>query len=515
MFLLDNNKNDFGSELNDGVKCGNNRRLIGYVPSWISRPFTAKQAKLLTNAIYAFAEMDSNGNLKLPEGVLSQKRLNELLDAREAHVEKGLDFKVQFAVGGWANSEHFSSVLNDVDSRQFFIGEIERIIEKYNFDGVDIDWEYPITGGAVQGIQEDRVNYVTFLRELRQKLGENRLISIAAAAGTEAFTGFDVKNIVQFVDWINVMSYDFFGAWDSKWGSYVGPNAPLYHSAPPGYSGKLNVDWALRQYTCNGKQSNKIVMGVPFYGRYWSKTVDGKDPDNFPLFRMAELDDGIYGGALAYSEILDEWKIESDSAYNKFWDARSKTPWAIKNGLVLTYDNEKSIEAKVKYANEHNLAGVMIWAISQDSKDNKLLETAYKSLCHVSVGNENTYKCNPLGEEIRWWTLTEDKDKAGMCGKNAPLYKGKRFLSYAKKQKYRNDIMRVFCNMPDEFYAVCDPDDPGYSCCSASGFCGTGSNSCDCPNCIDYGKHPELLIKEPVRPSRPVEWHVGFDIAET
>lgn len=85
-----------------------------------------------------------------------------------------------------------------------------------------------------EGIAADKENYVTFLRELRAKLGIDRLISIAGGAGTEAFNGFDVPNIVKYVDWIGVMSYDFFGAWDSQWGAYVGPNAPLYHSAPPG-----------------------------------------------------------------------------------------------------------------------------------------------------------------------------------------------------------------------------------------------------------------------------------------
>lgn len=84
------------------------------------------------------------------------------------------------------------------------------------------------------GISADKENYVIFLRELRQKLGDDRLISIAAGAGQEAFTGYDVPNILKYVDWINVMTYDFFGAWDSQWGAYVGPNSPLHYSAPSG-----------------------------------------------------------------------------------------------------------------------------------------------------------------------------------------------------------------------------------------------------------------------------------------
>lgn len=427
--LLSNTLGTLESQLKDlihGKKCGHHRRLIGYVPNWSLRSFSAEQAMYLTNAIYSFVEMNSSGHLKIPDGLVSVKRLNELMTARRVHIENGKDFKVSFAIGGWEDSKYFSLVLNRDASRNLFINEIERIIETYDFDGVDIDWEYPITGGAVQGIPEDRENYVTFLRALRQKLGRNRLLSIAAGAGQESFTGFDVKNILKYVDWIGVMSYDFFGAWDSQWGAYVGPNAPLYHSAPPGYSGKLNVNWAMKQYTCIGAQPNKIVMGIPFYGRFWYKTVAGKDEKNYPIFRTAEMDSshGTYGGSAAYWELLDEWNINGNAVYEKHWDKRSMTPWAINNGLFVTYDNEKSIAAKVQYANGHNLVGVMIWAVDQDSTDHELLGTVFNSLCDDSVGNANTFKCNPLGTEKRWWTLVEDKDKAGACGKNAPLYKG-------------------------------------------------------------------------------------------
>lgn len=368
--------------------------------------------------------MDSNGRLKLPNGLGSRQRLKELMIARRVHIAKGLDFKVSFAIGGWEDSKYFSHVLRRPDLRNVFIAEIQKMLTQYDFDGVDIDWEYPVTGGAVQGIPEDRENYVAFLRDLRAKLGKNRLISIAAGAGQEAFTGYDVKNIIKYVDWIGVMSYDFFGAWESKWGAFVGPNAPLFHSAPPGYSGKLNVDYAMKKYSCSGKQLQKIVMGIPFYGRFWAKTIPGKYPNDYPNFRTAENSNGKYGGEVTYRQLQYSWKINSDSTYKKYWDDRSKTPWAMKDSLIVTYDNEKSIAAKVKYANSRNIGGVMIWSIDHDDDNQKLLETVSKNLCHVSVGNTNTFQCNPLGDEKRWWTWTDDKDKAGMCGKNAPLYKG-------------------------------------------------------------------------------------------
>jgi len=101
-------------------------------------------------------------------------------------------------------------------------------MQENSFDGVDIDWEFPVTGGAVDGIAADRQNNVEFRRGLRAKLGPASLISIASAAGSDAGRGFNLKEIVNNVDCIGVMTYNFNGAWESRWGEFVGPNAPAH-----------------------------------------------------------------------------------------------------------------------------------------------------------------------------------------------------------------------------------------------------------------------------------------------
>lgn len=242
---------------------------------------------------------------------------------------------------------------------------------------------------------------------------------------------------------------------------------------------------------CAGKETKKIVVGIPFYGRFWYKTSIAENP-KYPLYRKAEkLNNDTYGGSAAYWQIVDEWNVENNPAYETHWDDLSKTPWATDGQLVLSYDNAESIAQKVQFANEHSLGGVMIWSVDQDDMSYKLLNAVFSGACHTSISDNgaNTFKCNPIGSEKRWWTWLEDEDKAGMCGKNAPLYKG--------------------------YYPLCDPDDPGYSCCSGTGFCGSGDTFCDCPKCVDYGENPELIVKEPVKPSRPIKWHIGFDLAKS
>ncbi|CAA9997852.1 unnamed protein product, partial [Nesidiocoris tenuis] len=461
----------------------NGRRVIGYLASWAKKSMSVNQAARFTNLIYAFVRMDADGGLTIPTDTQAKQRLLDAFIARKALAAKGLKLAVSFAVGGWENSQHFSNVVGKSGSRSHFINNVAKVLNDYDFDGVDIDWEYPGTGGATEGTKEDKANYVTLLRELREKVGKNKLISIAGAAGEEAMQGFDIKNLVKHLDWIGVMSYDLNGAWDSKWGAFVGPNSPLYHGAPLGYSGKLNIDWALKQYVCRSKEPGKIVLGIPFYGRFWSKTVDGKDPKKYPLFRRAERVNGKFGGDRSYRVLLNTWLLPN-SGFKLNWDDKTKTPWAMLpgNNLVLTYDNPKSVKEKINYSVKNNLGGVMVWSVDQD--DDKLsLTKALDGAC-APRGNSVNYKCSPL-EERRWWTYTEDKEKAGMCGKSAPLYKG--------------------------YYPLCDPDDPGYGCCSPQGYCGAGEKHCSCKGCVDYTKNPQLLIKQPQKPSRKVQWHVGFD----
>ncbi|KAF8362896.1 cht-2 [Pristionchus pacificus] len=472
--------------LSSSNHCG--RRAVGYFTSWGSRDFTDEQASRLTHVIFAFFHTSPNGTVSLKDGQ-ARARLTQLkqVAARHSHL------KLLYAIGGWENSEYFSLLAADEMRREVLIRSIAAALEEYGMDGVDIDWEYPVTGGSQEGDPVDRNNYVDLLRELRLKLDELQrekgrreryLISFAGAAGQWVLKpGFDLINLMRHADFVNVMSYDYFGAWKSKWGAFTGPPAPLHFASPKGSSGKMNVHATIKYYACQLKSSDKINMGIPFYGRFWKrvseKPMDGGDE----MWRKAEpLEDKeneFKGGHV-------EWRyLESTfptAQFRKFHTV-AKTPylWLAENRTFVGYEDPESIGHKMEYGLSNELGGVMIWAIDQDDDSDTLLRSVVDApFCSVPRNRSLQYKCAPITNQ-RWWTFDDGEHVAGMCGRSAPLYQG--------------------------YYPVCDPDDPAHSCCGPFGYCGSGPAYCDCPTCVDYGNHPELILQEPVKPTKLVTWY--------
>lgn len=465
------------------ASCG--KRVVGYFTSWGKHKFKPSQAQRLTHVIFAFLEIRESGEVKIgcvdpahsdctEAEDLARKRLNQLFRVADQFDH----LNVMFAVGGWENSQYFSGIAADPQRRLVFIASVIQMIKEYGFDGVDIDWEYPVTGGAVEGIPDDKANYVTLLTELRTAVdnlaqieGRDRpyLLSIAGAAGQWTLDpGYNMKGIVKQLDFINVMTYDYFGAWDSKWGAFTGPPAPLYFGMPSkGFSGKTNVAWTTKYYACRGRQPHKINMGVPFYGRYWENVGNAVDESD-QMWRKAD-GEVFTGGAYGWRD------VKANLSAGVFGDVhlheRTKSKYAFNptSRLYLGFEDPETLKYKVDFAVTSNLGGIMIWAIDQDDDELTMLNTVHDAnLCANTDPDDIRFKCLPTEEQLWWTPENSDKDKQGLCGEFAPLIGGR--------------------------YPACDPDDPGYSCCSDSGYCGNGPNFCDCVGCVNHGKNPDRLF---------------------
>ena len=119
------------------------KRIVGYFTSWGTQSLTVFQASKLTHLIYAFFRLHGNGRITLDDDSV---RFQQTINMAKKH-----GVRVLFAIGGWENSQHFSSLVATTKMHDL-IRSITDIIEKYNLDGVDIDWEYPVTGGAEEGV---------------------------------------------------------------------------------------------------------------------------------------------------------------------------------------------------------------------------------------------------------------------------------------------------------------------------------------------------------------------------
>jgi GH18 family chitinase len=173
-----------GGPLNGGpnqvASAGCGKRVVGYFTSWGDRTFSGAQASYLTHAIFAFFEMKADGTVKIgavsvdkdaaEQTAMAQKRLDRFLAVTKAN-----NIKRMFAAGGWDNSQYFSAIASNAGSRQAFINSVVAAIDKYDFDGIDVDWEYPVTGGAQEGTKADKQNFVTLLKEMRTAFSNHQV----------------------------------------------------------------------------------------------------------------------------------------------------------------------------------------------------------------------------------------------------------------------------------------------------------------------------------------------------
>jgi chitinase len=187
-------------------------KIVGYYPNWAIYRQPAFQpkdidAKLLTHINYAFVKVDVQGNLILFDSWAdidyrsdwnSEKPYwGNFLQLKELK-EKNPHLKTLFSVGGWTLSDTFSALAASKQARQNFIQQCITFCEKYGFDGVDIDWEYP--GFAEHnGHPEDKENFTLLLKELDQAAKAHEpplLVTIAAPAGPWHYKNMEVDVIL-------------------------------------------------------------------------------------------------------------------------------------------------------------------------------------------------------------------------------------------------------------------------------------------------------------------------------
>eukprot|EP00093_Oithona_nana_P014013 14013.XXX_692283_694942_1 [CDS] Oithona nana genome sequencing. len=275
------------------------------------------------------------------------------------------------AIGGWSfGTAKFKQVAETRFSRQTFIFSAIPFLRKHNFDGLDVDWEYPKSS--------DRENFVAYLKELHEafafeaeETGNSKLLlSAAVPVGPDNVRGgYDVPMVSKYLDFINLMAYDFHGKWEKQ----AGHNAPLFPpSSDSEWRKQLSVSFAAKMWTRLGTPKEKLVIGMPTYGRSFTLS----DPSQYIVNSPAK-DGGKAGeytreaGFLSYYESIFlnlfhqvcEMMIEGASYV---WDDEMQVPYLVKGDQWVGFDDEKSIRNKMKWIQSNGYAGAMVWSIDMD-----------------------------------------------------------------------------------------------------------------------------------------------------
>ncbi|WP_406843987.1 T9SS-translocated chitinase ChiA [Flavobacterium soyae] len=342
--------------------------------------------------------------------------------------EKYPHLKVLISVGGWTKGQDLSPIAASPVARAALAADMANFIVTYPFiDGFDIDWEYPLSGGTdgteiVNGAPvppqkyspDDNKNLVLLLKAMRQAM-PNKLVTIAAGNNvrkvSQQYLGPNnrsqygmTEDISTYCDYITYFGYDFGGNWYDK----TCYNAPLYASGNPndplyGATQSESLDELTNQYlNVIGFPANKLIMGLPFYGKKFDHVATNSTNG---LFVSAPRD--IVGGCTNPQNPIGTWdgsgacersgSIEicdlvgnpvtnshayldpntmqvtpsaASAGWIRYFDNTTKVPYLYNAARkeFISYEDKQSIDLKVQYIKSRNLAGGMIWELSQDTR---------------------------------------------------------------------------------------------------------------------------------------------------
>ncbi len=296
------------------------------------------------------------------------------------------DLKILVSLGGWTGSTWFSDASRTAEARERFVSSCIDLYIRGNlpalngaggpgagagvFDGLDIDWEFPVTGGleSTHRHPDDAANFIRLLEEFRRQyaaLGRNDLLLTAAIPAPPGIAvHYNLAEAHALLDLVNIMSYDLAGAWSER---------TAHHTnlcTPPDAPGAISVDSTVRLFRDTyGIPAGKLVVGAAFYGRAWT----GVPPENDGLNQP-----GLGREGMNYRELVGLLA----QGYTRHWDAGAQAPWLYSPAAQTfwTYDDPESLTLKARYARSRGLAGLMFWEITGDDEQGTLVETIYREL---------------------------------------------------------------------------------------------------------------------------------------
>lgn len=345
-------------------------RSVAYFVDWAIYGRQHKPQDLdtssLTHILFSFANIGQDGEVKLMdpwsdlqihwEGDSWNDVGNNVYGCvKQLYLQKkkNRNLKVLLSIGGWTYSSNFVAPMSTPAGRTRFTQTGVKLLEDLGLDGLDIDWEYPQDANQAQ-------NYVDLLRELRAELtkaeqkrgsGTHFYLTVACPAGPANIKNLDISGMNQYLDFWNLMAYDYAGSWDST----AGHQANLYPSQQDPTSTPFSTQAAVDLYLKGGVTPNKMVLGMPLYGRAFQQTTG-------PGARFSGVGEGSWENGIW------DYKVLPKTGAQEHFDAQIGASWSfdVRSGAMVSYDTSNMTIMKADYVRRNGLGGGMWWESSGD-----------------------------------------------------------------------------------------------------------------------------------------------------
>ena len=301
--------------------------------------------RLYTHLCHAFLVADGEGKVRQRRNVPS----HELTDnAHKAGV------KVLLSLGGWGWDRQFASIIAKPESEDRYVRSVMAIVDESDYDGIDLDWEYPDTEKEIVGFERLTRRFRKEVDELGVKKKRRMVLTMAAAADRGTLSWLSKQFLLETMDWINVMTYDFTGGR----ASYATHHSPLFASSkqPAGAarSAELTIKYLLDD---RGLPADRLALGIPLYGRGFGV----KEP-------YASTKGAVRSRVPREVDYTSIQKYQTERGWIRQWDDETKNPWLVsaEQSVVIGYDDAESVAVKTEWAMKRGLRGVFFWQIRGD-----------------------------------------------------------------------------------------------------------------------------------------------------
>ncbi|KAF5671745.1 hypothetical protein FHETE_3958 [Fusarium heterosporum] len=354
-------------------------KVIGYYEAWSARrkcqPFRPSNipTNALTHVNFAFAYIDPDTyEITTMDSSTLDTLFQEVTAIKSMKSGLGDPIEVWIAIGGWTFSNNhtdtqplFGEIAKTEKNRKIFSDNLVKFMTRYGFDGVDLDWEYPGAPDRGGNGNEDTKNFVKLIKTMRQTFDKSPRggygLSFTIPSSYWYLRWFDVTGMLNAgALWVNLMSYDLHGVWDEK--SQIG-------SLVQAHTNLTEIKQSMDLLWRNKVPPGKVVLGTGFYGRSFQLKDPSCDTPGCIFAGAAKKGPCTNeAGILGYFEIKNI--LKKDSKIETIHDKTAAVNYfKFDKDQWVSYDDKRTFQQKVKWADSIGLGGLMIWAVDLDDND--------------------------------------------------------------------------------------------------------------------------------------------------